>query len=31
MLDKLIAEGRVLERDVELRGNSFKALELPSV
>ena len=30
MLDKLIAEGRVLERDVELRGNSFKALELPS-
>ena len=29
MLDKLIAEGRVLERDVELRGNSFKTLELP--
>ena len=29
MLDKLIAEGRVLERDVELSGNSFKALELP--
>ena len=30
MLDKLVDEGRVLERDVELSGNSFKALELPS-
>ena len=29
MLDKLIAEGRVLEYDAETNGNSFKALELP--
>ena len=29
MLDKLVSEGRILERDAELSGNSFKALELP--
>ena len=29
MLDKLIAEGRVLEYDAESKGNSFKAIKLP--
>lgn len=29
MLDKLVSEGRILERDAELSGNSFKALDLP--